>query len=128
MFPRYLQNGIHIGRLPEGTHNAQVFERGLLYNDTAADCIRYRANGTVKSFEVPGFERAAIVNIDRFETAVARPGFARGLCPISAGLIAGGSSPSTVAVYDLAGGASIALLNISMDVRNAVHGLAVWPY
>ncbi len=33
---------------------------------------------------------------------LARPGFARGLCVLSDSIVAGGSSPSTVAVYDLA--------------------------
>jgi hypothetical protein len=43
------------------------------------------------------------------------------------GLVAGGSSPSTISVYDLRRGRSVMRVNLSMDVRNAVHGLAVWP-
>jgi len=77
---------------------------------------------------VPGFEPSEIINVERFASAVARPRFARGLCALPGGLIAGGSSPSTISVYDLRDGKRVMQQNLSMDVRNAVHGLAVWPY
>ena len=38
------------------------------------------------------------------------------------------SSPSTVSVYDLAANTRLLSVNLTMDVRNAIHGLAVWPY
>lgn len=114
--------------LPPGTHNAQSFADGVLYNDTAADRICYRSAAMTMHMAVPGYDRAEIVNVDRFESAVARPGFARGLCVLGNGLIAGGSSPSTVAIYDVRSGERLLQQNISMDVRNAIHGLAVWPY
>ena len=31
-------------------------------------------------------------------------------------------------VYDLAGNRRLVSVNLSMDVRNAIHGLEVWPY
>jgi hypothetical protein len=43
-------------------------------------------------------------------------------------IIAAGSSPSTVTLWDLDGGVEIARVNFSMDVRNAIHGLEVWPW
>jgi hypothetical protein len=43
-------------------------------------------------------------------------------------LVAGGSSPSTVTLYDLAANETVLSVNLSMDVRNAIHGLEVWPY
>jgi hypothetical protein len=42
--------------------------------------------------------------------------------------IAGGSSPSTVTLYDLQSKQMVASVNVTMDIRNAIHGLAVWPY
>jgi len=42
--------------------------------------------------------------------------------------VAGGSSPSTVSVYDLAANQRLLSVNLTMDIRNAIHGLAVWPY
>lgn len=114
--------------LPRGTHNAQLFDGGVLYNDTASDRICYRSSTATTHIAVPGYRRDEIANIDRFESAVARPGFARGLCVLDDRLIAGGSSPSTVAVYDVRSGERLAQQNLSMDVRNAIHGLAAWPY
>ena len=74
------------------------------------------------------FRPDEIINIDKFASAIARPGFARGLCVLPEGLVAAGSSPSTISVYDMRAGKRVLQQNLSMDVRNAVHGLAVWPY
>jgi hypothetical protein len=43
-------------------------------------------------------------------------------------LIAAGSSPSTIALYDLEQKKMVKTVNISMDIRNSIHGLEVWPY
>jgi hypothetical protein len=115
-------------QLPPGTHNAQLFEDGVLYNDTESDRVCHSRNGTTTQAAVPGFRPEEIINIERFASAVARPGFARGLCALHDGLVAGGSSPSTISVYDMRAGKRVLQQNLSMDVRNAIHGLAVWPY
>ena len=44
------------------------------------------------------------------------------------GRLVGGSSPATITVYDIDAGTTVTSVNISMDVRNAVHGLEVWPF
>jgi len=41
---------------------------------------------------------------------------------------AGGSSPSTITLYDLEANQVAASVNLTMDIRNAIHGLEVWPY
>ncbi len=115
-------------RLPEGTHNAQMVEGGVAYNDTASDRVCYESPGTRMAIPVPAYARHDILNIERYASTVARPGFARGLCPVAPGLIAAGSSPSTVSVYDLRSGRRLRAVNLSMDVRNAIHGLAPWPF
>lgn len=114
--------------LSPGTHNAQPFENGVLYNDTVGERVCHSAGGTTVDVAIPRFAREQIVNIDRFESNVARPGFARGLCVLPNGLIAGGCSPSTIAIYDMRARRRLTQINLSMDVRNAIHGLAVWPY
>jgi len=114
--------------LPPGTHNAQIWNGGVLYNDTAADQVCYVRNGTVTAMPVPDFEPKHIIGVDRYSSELARPKFARGLCSLGNGLIAAGSSPSTISVYELDHGRRVLQQNLSMDVRNAVHGLAVWPY
>ena len=77
---------------------------------------------------VPRYSPREILNAEFDDGHVARQGFARGLAVISDTVVAGGSSPSTVVVYDLAGNRRLVSVNLSMDVRNAIHGLEVWPY
>jgi hypothetical protein len=61
-------------------------------------------------------------------SGLARQAFARGLCVLSDTLIAGGSSPSTITIYDLAANTGVVSVALTMDVRNAIHGLEVWPF
>ena len=77
---------------------------------------------------VPHYPDEQLLNRDMDTSEVARQGFARGLCVLSDSVVAGGSSPSTVSVYDLCGNERLLSVNITMDVRNAIHGLAIWPY
>jgi hypothetical protein len=119
-----------VAALPAGTHNAQPLGDGMIYNDTAADRVCYQRTATAapQFMPVPRFARDQILNIERFHSSVARPHFARGLCSLENGLIAAGSSPSTIGLYRLSDGERLAQHNISMDVRNAIHGLNVWPF
>ncbi len=114
--------------LPPGTHNAQMMGDGVIYNDTAGERVCYRSPGKSTGIGVPDFDVRTLLNAERFASTVARPRFARGLCVLSDGLVAGGSSPSTIAVYDVQDGKRLLHQNLSMDIRNAIHGLAAWPY
>jgi hypothetical protein len=118
-------------QLPAGSHNARPFRDGVLFNDTEADALRYAGRGEGledRAFGVPRFDREQLRNDDLDDSRIARPGFARGLCALSDTQVAGGSSPSTVSVYDLAANRRLLSVNLSRDVRNAIHGLEVWPY
>ena len=117
--------------LPAGTHNAQPFRDGVLFNDTEADALRYTGRGEGledRALKVPRYAADLLLNTNLDQSNIARQGFARGLCAVSDSLVAGGSSPSTVSLYDLAANTRLLSVNLTMDVRNAIHGLAVWPY
>jgi hypothetical protein len=117
--------------LPPGTHNAQPFRDGVLFNDTEADVLRYAGRGDGRedrAMRVPTYPAEALQNADADQSGLARQGFARGLAVLSESLVAGGSSPSTVSVYDLARNECVLSVNLTMDLRNAIHGLEVWPY
>jgi hypothetical protein len=117
--------------LPPGTHNARPFRNGVLFNDSHANTLRYAGRHTDtedRVIPVPEYPASKLLNADLDQTGVARPSFARGLCTLTGSLVAGGSSPSTVSVYDLAANDRLLSVNLTMDVRNAIHGLAVWPY
>lgn len=114
--------------LPKGCHNAMPFQEGILLNDTAADAVRYvsQSAGQV-SIPVPTFaiEELEFRGVD--DSRIARQGFGRGLCVINDRLIAAGSSPSTVSIIDIKEGKRVTAVNLTMDIRNAIHGLECWP-
>ena len=120
-----------VGRVARGSHNAQPFRDGVLFNDTEADALRYAGRGEGRedrALPVPRYRDDELLNRDLDQSRLARQGFARGLCTVSDHVVAGGSSPSTVTLYDLAANKRLLSVNLSMDVRNAIHGLKVWPY
>jgi hypothetical protein len=116
--------------LPPGTHNARPFRDGVLFNDTEADVLRYsgRAGSEDRALAVPRYPDDQLLNRDLDQSQIARQGFARGLAVMSESVVAGGSSPSTVSVYELAKNERVLAVNLTMDVRNAIHGLEVWPF
>ena len=117
--------------LPTGTHNARPFRNGVLFNDSQADALRYSGAGEGnedRAMRVPKYPPEQLQNTALDESGVARQGFARGLCVLSESVVAGGSSPSTISDYDLAANVPVLSVALTMDVRNAIHGLEVWPY
>ncbi len=123
---------IHMAvELPAGTHNARPFRGGVLFNDTEANLLRYAGRGEGRedrAMPVPTYPPESLLHNDKDQADIARQGFARGLAAFSDTLVAGGSSPSTITVYDLARNERMLSVNLTMDVRNAIHGLEVWPY
>ena len=117
--------------LPPGTHNARPFRDGVLFNDTEANALRYAGRGEGfedRAMKVPIYPTDRLEQQGADQSRVARQGFARGLCVLSDTVVAGGSSPSTVTVYDLKANRQLLSVNLTMDIRNAIHGLEVWPY
>ena len=128
---RVIDNNVVTGiiELPGGTHNARPFRNGVLFNDTAANYLRYvQRDGSEKNFPIPQYEASELTHTKLGDDGVARQGFGRGLCVIDDNIIAAGSSPSTITLYHLETGSEITRVNFSMDIRNAVHGLEVWPF
>ena len=115
--------------LPGGVHNARPFRDGVVFNDTKSDVIRYVSRiGEPFSIKVPSYKLEELEFNGVDSSKVARQAFGRGLCVVSDRIIAAGSSPSTISLYDIESGERIALVNLTMDIRNAVHGLEVWPF
>jgi len=113
--------------LPPGSHNARPFRDGVLFNDSAGQVLRYSGRNTDsedRAMPVPVFAAKDVLHA----SDGAEPGFTRGLCVLSNTVVAGGSSPATVSLYDLAANCRVLSVNLSMDLRNAIHGLVCWPY
>jgi len=115
--------------LPAGVHNARPWRDGVLFNDTQSDAVRHvLSDGQQSAFRIKTYEESDIELAGIDDSKVARQGFGRGLCVINDRLIAAGSSPSTITIYDTRSRQVVGSVNLSMDIRNAIHGLEVWPY
>jgi hypothetical protein len=116
-------------RVPYGSHNARPFRSGALLNHTATDRIAYvdRRGRVLMSFPLKTYEEHELQNAPSSKD-LARQAFGRGLALADDDLIIGGSSPSTVTVYQIDPPSILKSINLTMDVRNAVHGLELWPF
>lgn len=115
--------------LPAGVHNAQPWRDGVLFNDTASDHVRYVArDGEQLAFRIMTYPEAEIRNAGIDDSNIARQGFARGLATLDDRFVIVGSSPSTITVYDFERRQTVGSVNLSMDIRNAIHGLELWPF
>ncbi len=126
-----LFNGRELRRwvtLPVGAHNARPFRGGVLFNDTEADVVRYVSRDGERVFRVPRFPEESLTHVSAEDSRLARQAFARGLCVIDEEVIACGSSPSTITLHHLKRGARSRMATLTHDVRNAIHGLEVWPF
>src|SRR4029077_20298824 len=105
--------------LPPGTHNARPFRNGVLFNDTEAGTLRYagRDEHEDRIMKVPTYDPATLTYRDADTSGIARQGFARGLCVLTETMVAGGSSPSTVTVYDLKDNELLLSVNLTRDIR-----------
>jgi len=117
--------------LPAESHNAQPFRDGVLFNDSADDVLRYTGRGEGeedRAMPVPKYANDKLQHQDAMDDNISRPGFARGLCVLSDKVVAGGASPASITLYDLEANSSLVSVNLTMDVRTAIHGLEVWPF
>ena len=115
--------------LPAGCHNAQPYKSGVLFNDTQSDVVRFvDPQGASVAQKVITYPEADLDFAGIDSSKVARQGFARGLCVVAEDIIAVGSSPSTITLYDMNAQNRLQAVNLTMDVRNAVHGLEIWPF
>ena len=118
-----------VSSLPAGVHNARPYRDGILFNDTESNCVRYAGrDGKDLAFKILTYDDGDIEFADIDDSSVARQGFGRGLCPVGDRFVAGGSSPSTISLYDLDTNQTVGSVNLTMDIRNAIHGLEPWPY
>jgi hypothetical protein len=97
-----------------------------LMNATHHDCVSYLDGGGREiSFPIKRHDERELLN-SHLPQDNARQAFGRGLAILGEGLIAGGSSPATVSVYDTS--EVVRTINLTLDVRNTIHSLEVWPF
>lgn len=117
--------------LPPGSHDARPFRDGVVFNDSLAGKLRYSGRGEGeedRSMRVPEPASAALTHQEDCDDELAKAGYARGLCVIDDRLVAGGSSPAAVSLYDLAANETLLSVRLLTDARTAIHSLAIWPW
>jgi len=115
-------------KLPLGIHNARPYRDGIIFNDTEADVVRYVTSETQCAFDVPTYTKEQLTHTALDDSRIARQAFARGLCELEDGVVAAGSSPSTITLHDVDNLKTLSAITITYDIRNAIHGLEVWPF
>jgi hypothetical protein len=115
-------------KVPRATHNARPFKSGALMNDTANNRVVYQdRNGSIlECFPIEEYPKAELQMAD-LPADHARQGFGRGLATWNDEFVIAGSSPATLAVYQLGASCAITRITLTMDIRNSIHGLTLWP-
>ncbi|HUO84124.1 MAG TPA: hypothetical protein VM534_03330 [Thermoanaerobaculia bacterium] len=114
-------------KVPEGTHNARPIGDEILVNETSANraSLLSRDGEPVRVWPVPRYVDEALQH--RMPDDHARQGFARGLA-VTGDLLVVGSSPATITAFRLGSVEPVRTVNLTMDVRNSIHGLEIWPF
>lgn len=115
--------------VPEMTHNCQPQQGRMIFNSTGDDAVVIAGvkGPLIMRMPIPKVETAPAA--DAVPGDFARPGFARGLCVDErAGVVIAGHSPGSVTAFDLRSGKVLRTVTVERDVRNAPHGLAIWPF
>lgn len=120
---------ISYAHIPTGSHNARPFKKGVLLNDTASDRISYLdlKGNIIETFPIVRYKENDLLNTG-LPRDHARQAFARGLCVSNDDLIVAGSSPATVSMYQFGQPEPLKVVDLTMDIRNSIHGLEIWPY
>jgi len=115
------------GNVPKGGHNTQPFGEGLLMNDTARKrlVIMDRKGNIIEEFLMPIYKKNELQKND-LPKRVAQQGFARGLIRLKESSFVVGSSPATISMFERGSKEAIKSIQISNDLRNAIHGLELW--
>lgn len=117
-----------VAPIPMHTHNVQYFGEYLLINETSSDAVSlFETRGNkIFSFNIVHYDSRELTHTN-IPHDHARQGFGRGLCTYK-DLILGGSSPATISIYTVGRKQPIKTIQLSNDIRNAIHGLEVYPY
>jgi len=113
------------GIIPIGTHNVKRFRDGLLMNDTPNNNILYTNKTSEFRYNIKKYSEDDLFVPEG--DYVARQQFGRGLTTWE-NCIIGGSSPGTISLYEVGNPDPVRTVNFTMDIRNSIHGLEVWPF
>ena len=117
-------------QLPGGSHNAQPFRDGVLFTEHSSGLLRYSGRGEGREDRALRIRKTAVEQspeaLDE-EVDTLKIGAARGLCVLSDSVIAVGSCPASVTIFDLARNEQVLQVVLSKDLNTAVHSLLRLP-
>jgi hypothetical protein len=113
-------------RIPYYTHNAMPYKNWVIANSTRKNKIVIIKKNKYEYFNIPYYDIEKLIN-NNLPDYIARQQFGRGLC-LYKNLIISGSSPATISVYIRGNPFPIKSVNISMDIRNSIHGLEIFKF
>jgi len=119
-----------LAELPRGAQDAQIFRNGIVFNDSHAGVLRYSGDddgAEDRALEVPFFKESDHSRNDSDETRMLKRGYGKGLCILSDKVVAAGSTPAGVSLYDLRDNNKLTSVWFTRDVRQAVNCIEVWP-
>jgi hypothetical protein len=117
--------------LPPGARNARPFRAGVLFNDSQAGVVRYCGRNDMKedrALAIPSSNQSPLDQRDSNTTAGNSNSNGRGLCLLSDRVVAGGATPATVSLYNLAENRQLVSIVLTQDAQHSIHSLAVWPF
>ena len=113
--------------LPGASRNARPFRDGVLFTEHSTGLLRYTGRGEGKEDRALRVRETRVVPsaqaLDEDVDALG-VGTARGLCVLSDELVAVGSRPASVTIFDLARNEQVLRVTLSQNPNTAVHSLA----
>ena len=117
-----------VSPLPEKTHNARRFRDGVLFANTGDDEAIYSAMDGAVRHRYPAVKLSdEELKFADLPDHIARTGFVRGLTVFDDRYVIFGVSPAMILVYDIETAELVKTVVLSRDVRNAVHGVEIFP-
>jgi len=118
------------GNGPEGHgHNAQFWRDGVVYSSTCGGFTVYQdyEGNILKKWWTPDFDKPIIRHnlLDRHDHARAK--FTRGMA-LTKDYVIVGTSPATVHAFSLDSDKPVASVNLTMDIRNSICGMALYKW
>lgn len=129
----YCLNGgriVQVASIPFNTHNARLMgEDRAIFNFTMSDRIVVCSlkGKIIDKISIPLFDSKLLEN-DPYNNKQARQGWLRGMAFHGENTIIVGFSPATIAAFNLESKELISKVNLSLDTRNAIHGLEIFPF
>ena len=117
--------------LPAGAQDARFFRDGVVFNDSRAGVLRYTGAGEGaedRAMQVPLYAESNHSQHDPDAERALKPGYARGLCVLSDTVVAGGSTPAGVTLYDLKDNERLLTVTLARDARTAINCIETWPF